>query len=232
MKTPTPEYCRKLVHELQKAYPGATCELHYTSPLQLIVAVILSAQCTDKRVNGVTPGLFLKYPDAAAFARVPQEELEGEIRSTGFYRNKAKNIRLCCQALVNHFGGRVPDTMEELLTLDGVGRKTANVILNVAYGKNEGVCVDTHVLRLSGRLGLSDGKTPEEVERDLMQRFPQDQWGNLTSWLIWHGRRRCDARRPDCPDCELKSLCPSSKKLHFPSKKQLSDARRSGKPKR
>lgn len=232
MKTRSSEFCKKLTQALQKTYPNATCELHHASPLQLIVAVILSAQCTDQRVNQVTPSLFLKYPDATALARASQKALESEIRSTGFYRNKAKNIRLCAQALVERFEGRVPDTMQELLSLDGVGRKTANVILNVAYGKNEGVCVDTHVFRLSGRLGLSDGETPEEVERDLMQQFPKDQWGHLSTWLIWHGRRRCGARRPDCLNCELKVLCPSSKKLCFLSKKQLSDARRSGKSKR
>jgi len=205
---------------LGKVYPQAKCELNYASPVQLLVAVILSAQCTDKRVNMVTPGLFQKYPDAEAFAKVSQEELEREIRSTGFYRNKAKNIRLCCQQLVQRFGGRVPDTMEELISLNGVGRKTANVILNVAYGKNEGVCVDTHVLRLSGRLGFSKKATPQDVERDLMQLFPRKMWGDVTSRLIWHGRRRCYARKPDCPNCEVKSLCPFPKKTVFTSEKK------------
>jgi endonuclease-3 len=212
---------QKLVEILQKTYPRAKCELIYENPWQLLIAVILSAQCTDKRVNLVTPGLFRKFPSVRHFAEVSQSDLEEAIRSTGFYRNKARNIRLCCQALVEHFGGRVPDTMEELLTLDGVGRKTANVILHVAYGKNEGVCVDTHVLRLSGRLGLSQKKTPEQVERELMKQFPREQWGDLTTWLIWHGRRRCYARNPDCAHCELFLLCSTGKKLISPSKKQL-----------
>ncbi len=213
MNKPTPSYCARVARVLAKTYPAAKCELDYRTPLQLLVAVILSAQCTDKRVNMVVPGLFKKYPDARHFSEVSQEDLEREIRSTGFYRNKAKNIRLCCQAIEERFGGRVPDTMEELLTLDGVGRKTANVILNVAFGKNEGVCVDTHVLRLSGRLGLSRETTPEGVERDLMKLFPRNQWGDITTWLIWHGRRRCNARKPDCAACELKPSCPSAGKF-------------------
>ncbi len=221
---PTPAYRSKLIRLLAKTYPDAGCELHFHSPIQLLVAVILSAQCTDKRVNMVIPGLFRKYPDAKHFARVSQKELEKAIRSTGFYRNKARNIRLCCQAIVEQWGGRVPNRMEDLLTLNGVGRKTANVVLHVAFGKNEGVCVDTHVLRLSGRLGLSRQNTPERVEQDLMRLFPKSQWGDLTSRLIWHGRRRCHARRPDCPNCELKRVCPSSEKYAFSSKKQLSDA--------
>jgi endonuclease III len=207
----SPPYCSKLSASLKGAYPDAKCELHYHSPLQLLVAVILSAQCTDKRVNMVTPGLFKKYPDARAFAQVSQEELEEAIRSTGFYKNKARNIRLCCQAIVERFKGKVPETMEELISLSGVGRKTANVILNVAFGKNEGVCVDTHVLRLSGRLGLSKETTPEKVEQDLMKLFPREKWGDITTWLIWHGRRRCFARNPDCENCELAASCPSYK---------------------
>lgn len=208
----TPAVAAKIARLLARAYPDAKCELDFHGPLQLIVAVILSAQCTDKRVNMVTPELFRRYPDARAFAAATQEEIEQAIRSTGFYRNKAKNIRLCCQGILERFHGKVPDTMEALITLDGVGRKTANVILNVAYGKNEGVCVDTHVLRLSGRLGFSREKTPEGVEHDLMKLFPRNQWGDLTSRLIWHGRRRCSARKPDCEGCEVKSLCPSAGK--------------------
>jgi endonuclease III len=207
----SPQYCSRITKVLQRTYPEAKCELHYHSPLQLLVAVILSAQCTDKRVNMVTPSLFKKYPDAPAFAKVSQEELEEAIRSTGFYKNKARNIRTCCQAIVEKFGGDVPQTMEELISLDGVGRKTANVILNVAFGKNEGVCVDTHVLRLSGRLGLSKETTPEKVEQNLMQLFPREKWGDVTTWLIWHGRRRCFARSPDCENCELGDVCPSYK---------------------
>lgn len=217
-----------LIRILAATYPDARCELEFKTPVQLLVAVILSAQCTDKRVNMVTPALFQKYPDAPDLARIPQEKLEQAIHSTGFFRNKARNIRGCCRAIVERFGGCLPDTMEELLTLDGVGRKTANVILNVAFGKNEGVCVDTHVLRLSERLGLSKEKTPEGVERDLMRLFPREKWGDVTTWLIWHGRRRCAARRPDCAHCELKHLCPSSEKLPSPSKKQLPVRAKSG----
>lgn len=205
---------------LGKTYPGAKCELDYSGPLQLLVAVILSAQCTDRRVNMVTPALFAKYPDAHAFALASQEEIEAMVRSTGFYRNKAKNIRLCCQQIVERFGGKVPATMEDLVTLNGVGRKTANVILHVAYGKNEGVCVDTHVLRLSGRLGFSKRTTPEDVELDLMQLFPRNSWGDVTHRLIWHGRRRCDARKPDCVNCEISHLCPFEKKTVFTSEKK------------
>ncbi len=219
-KTKSSPRAMKILELLGKTYPDAECELFFESSLQLLVAVILSAQCTDKRVNSVTPGLFQKYPDAEAFAKVPQEELENAIRSTGFYRNKAKNIRLCCQQLVARFEGRVPDTMEELLTLSGVGRKTANVILNVAYGKNDGVCVDTHVLRLSGRLGFSAKSTPQDVEHDLMQLFPREMWGDVTHRLIWHGRRRCFARKPDCPHCEVKQFCPFPKKTVFTSEKK------------
>lgn len=205
------QHCSKLSKLLQHTYPDAKCELHYHSPLQLLVAVILSAQCTDKRVNMVTPDLFKKYPDAQAFAEVSQEDLEEAIRSTGFYKNKAKNIRACCQRIVDQFDGKVPQTMEELISLNGVGRKTANVILNVAFGKNEGVCVDTHVLRLSARLGISKETTPEKVEQDLMKLFSREIWGDVTSWLIWHGRRRCFARKPDCEHCELGKVCPSYK---------------------
>ncbi|MBI4028134.1 MAG: endonuclease III [Verrucomicrobia bacterium] len=224
MKLPSKEHCAELARRLARVYPDARCELQFSSPLQLLVAVILSAQCTDKRVNMITPGLFQKYPDAAHFAGTSQEELEAAIRSTGFFRNKARNIRLCCQALVSRFGGKVPERMEDLLTLDGVGRKTANVVLNAAFGKNEGVCVDTHVLRLAGRLGLSRETSPEGVERDLMRLFPRAQWGNLTSGLIWHGRRRCHARRPDCQNCEIQAICPFPKKNALFAKKQLSDA--------
>jgi endonuclease III len=209
----------EILEILAATYPEAKCELDFANSLQLLVAVILSAQCTDRRVNMVTPALFRRYPDAAAFASSQPAELEELIRSTGFYRNKAKNIRLCCQQLVERFQGRVPDTMEELISLSGVGRKTANVILNVAYGKNEGVCVDTHVLRLSERLGFSRNSTPEDVERDLMALFPRQKWGDATMFLIWHGRRRCFARGPDCPNCELNHLCPSRKIFSSSSKK-------------
>jgi len=188
--------------------PVAETELHYTNPYELLVAVILSAQCTDKRVNLVTPGLFKKYPTAAAYAQTPPAELETEIQSTGFFRSKARNIRACCAALVAKHGGEVPRTMAELTALDGVGRKTANVVLGNAFGINSGVVVDTHVARLSQRLGLSAQTDPVKIEAELMRSVPQDRWTLFSHWLIWHGRRRCGARKPDCAGCEIGALCP------------------------
>ncbi|MCC7518885.1 MAG: endonuclease III [Verrucomicrobiae bacterium] len=225
---PTLKRLKKLASTLAATYPDAKCELNFESPIQLLVAVILSAQCTDKRVNLVTPTLFRRCPDARTLAEIPQKDLEEMIHSTGFYRNKAKMIRACCRAVTERFRGRVPDTMKELITLDGVGRKTANVILNVVWGKDEGVCVDTHVLRLAGRLGLSRETTPEGVERDLMRLFSKEQWGDVSHWLIWHGRRRCFARGPDCPGCEVRRLCPSAKIFMEKSKKPLRGAPKSG----
>jgi endonuclease-3 len=204
---------KKIIAALDRAYPEADCELNHTDPLQLLVATILSAQCTDKRVNLVTQDLFKKYRSAADFADAPQAELERVIRSTGFFHNKAKNIRACCRKLVEFYGGRVPRTMEELTQLDGVGRKTANVVLGNAFGINAGVVVDTHVARLSQRLGLTKQKTPEKIELELMTLVPQKQWALFSHQLIWHGRRRCDARRPDCANCEIKKLCPSAGNL-------------------
>lgn len=221
-----PKRLKGLAEALARTYPSAKCELKFSTPLQLLVAVILSAQCTDKRVNMVAPALFRKCRDARAFTKVSQKELERDIYSTGFFRSKARMIRACCRAILGRFGGRVPATMEELMTLDGVGRKTANVVLHVAYGKNEGVCVDTHVLRLSGRLRLSREKTPEGVERDLMKLFPRERWGDVSHWLIWHGRRRCFARGPDCGNCELRHLCPS---FEIPSEKTKKLLRPEGK---
>ena len=170
--------------------------------------MILSAQCTDKRVNIVTPDLFKKYRSAADFADAATAELEQAIRSTGFFRNKAKNIQNCCRKLVELHNGRVPRTMEELTQLDGVGRKTANVVLGNAFDINVGVVVDTHVMRLSHRLGLTKQKTPEKIEQELMALVPQRQWALFSHWLIWHGRRRCYARKPDCANCEVQKLCP------------------------
>ncbi|MDD2710461.1 MAG: endonuclease III [Verrucomicrobiae bacterium] len=215
----TADYPDKVMKILAAAYPNARCELDYKTPVQLLVAVILSAQCTDKRVNMVTPELFRKYPDARAFASAAPGELEEAIRSTGFFRSKARNIQACCRALVERFGGKLPGTMDELISLAGVGRKTANVLLDTVFGRNEGVCVDTHVLRLSGRLGFSQASDPEGVERDLMKLFKRNKWGKISTWLIWHGRRRCNARRPDCGNCELFRLCPSSEKKQFLEKK-------------
>jgi len=202
----------KIPGALQKTYPDAHCELDYSNPLELLVATILSAQCTDKRVNQVTASLFKKYRAAADYAQADPERFAGEIKSTGFFRNKAKNIQAACRKILERHGGRVPDTMEELTALDGVGRKTANVVLGNAFGKNEGVVVDTHVARLSARLGLSRQTTPEKIELDLMAQVPRAQWTIFSHWLIWHGRRRCFARQPDCANCELRGLCPSAGK--------------------
>ena len=199
---------QRIMDALDRAYPDAHCELNHSNPLELLVATILSAQCTDKRVNLVTADLFRKYRGAADFARAPLAELERDIKTTGFFRNKARNIQACCQAIVEKHGGQAPRTMEELTQLGGVGRKTANVVLGTAFGINEGIVVDTHVARLSGRLGLSRETDPVKIERDLMLQAPRERWTLLSHWLIWHGRRRCAARKPDCAACEIKALCP------------------------
>jgi endonuclease-3 len=201
---------RELLARLPKIYPDAHCELVHANPLELLVATILSAQCTDKRVNLTTPALFQRCRTAADYAAIPQEELEGLIRPTGFYRNKAKNLRAMGQALVERHGGKVPSTLEELAALPGAGRKTANVVLGNAFSKNEGVVVDTHVGRLSQRLGLTKFSDPVRIERDLMKLFPRESWTDFSHWLIFHGRRRCAARKPDCPNCELRDICPSA----------------------
>lgn len=203
-----PARLKKIIAALDRAYPEAHCELHHANPLQLLIATILSAQCTDKRVNIVTKELFKKYRSAADYANASLTELEEAIKTTGFFRNKAKNIQACCRKLVERYGGQVPRTMEELTHLDGVGRKTANVVLGNAFGINVGVVVDTHVTRLSQRLGLTKQKDPEKIESELMLLVPQRQWTLFSHWLIWHGRRRCDARKPDCEHCEIKTLCP------------------------
>lgn len=201
----------ELVRVFPEVYPGAHCELTFRNPLELLVATILSAQCTDKRVNMVTPALFAKYRRAADYAKAPAEELETAIRSTGFFRSKTKSIRGATAAIVEKHGGRVPDSMEELRELPGVGRKTANVVLGNAFGKDEGVVVDTHVARLSQRLRLTKHVDAEKIEQDLMKLVPREHWTNWSHWLIWHGRRRCFARRPDCSQCEVLRLCPSGK---------------------
>jgi len=201
---------KKIIAGLRKTYPDAHCELNYSNPLELLIATILSAQCTDKRVNRVTAELFKKHRSAADFANAPLAELEQDIKTTGFFRNKAKNVQACCRKLVERHGGEVPKTMEELTHLVGVGRKTANVVLGNAFGVNVGVVVDTHVARLSQRLGLTKHKQPEKIEEDLMKLVPREQWTLLSHWLIWHGRRRCDARRPDCAQCEIRKVCPSA----------------------
>jgi endonuclease-3 len=204
---------KKIISSLQKTYPDAHCELNHSNPLELLVATILSAQCTDKRVNVVTAGLFKKYRTAADYAKADPAELERDIKTTGFFRNKAKNIQACCRKLVERHGGQVPQSMEELTQLDGVGRKTANVVLGNAFGAQAGIVVDTHVARLSQRLGWSRQKEPEKIERELMKFVPQRLWTLFSHWLIWHGRRRCYARSPDCPNCEIKNLCPSAGKV-------------------
>ncbi len=201
---------RELLKRLPAIYPDAHCELDHSNPLELLVATILSAQCTDKRVNIVTKDLFVRCRTAADYATISQEELEVLVRSTGFYRNKAKNIRAMGAALLAKHGGEVPSTLEALADLPGAGRKTANVVLGNAFQKNEGVVVDTHVGRLSQRLGLTTFSDPVRIEQDLIKLFPRDSWTLLSHWLIFHGRRRCPARKPDCPNCELRDICPSA----------------------
>ena len=198
----------KVIAELQRTYPQAHCELNFSNPLELLIATILSAQCTDKRVNLVTAKIFKKYRSAKAFAAADIAGLEQDIRSTGFYKNKARNIKACCAALVEKFHGQVPRTMHELNALAGVGRKTANVVLGNAFNINVGVVVDTHVTRLSNRLGLVTGRDAVKIEQELMKLVPPADWTRFSHWLIWHGRRRCDARKPDCANCELLKLCP------------------------
>jgi endonuclease III len=199
----------QITTKLAAVYPEAHCELDFGSPFQLLVATILSAQCTDKRVNIVTRELFKKYKDAYDFAAVNQEDLEQAVKSTGFYRNKARNVRAMARDLVDKYRGEVPRTMDELTSLAGVGRKTANVVLGNAFCINVGVVVDTHVARLAKRFKLTAHTDPEKIELDLMRLIPQTDWTNLSHWLIWHGRRRCFARNPDCLGCEVGSLCPS-----------------------
>jgi endonuclease-3 len=198
---------------LRTTYPDAHCELDHKGAFQLLIATILSAQCTDVRVNMVTPALFKKYPDAKTLAAAKQEDVEDVIRSTGFFRNKAKNLIAAAQAIVRKHNSDVPKDLEPLTHLPGVGRKTANVVLGNAYGIEAGVVVDTHVARLSKRLGLTKHTDPVKIEKDLMKVIPRDAWTLWSHLLIWHGRRRCSARKPDCPNCELRTLCPSAGKL-------------------
>ena len=195
---------------LKKEFSRPVTALHHQNAFQLLIATILSAQCTDERVNMVTPGLFKKYSNAKSFAEANQTELEQDIRSTGFYRMKSKNIIGCCKALVDRFSGEVPDRIDDLVTLLGVGRKTANVVLGQAFGIAAGVVVDTHVHRLSQRLGFTRNDTPEKIEQDLMSLFPKKYWIDIGSVLILHGRKTCNARNPKCEDCVVVKLCPSS----------------------
>jgi endonuclease-3 len=202
------ERTQKILAVLKSVYPDAHCELNFSNPLQLLVATILSAQCTDKRVNLVTAELFREYKTAKDFSAAPLAEIEAAVKTTGFFRNKAKNIKACCATLVEKFGGEVPRTMDELHALAGVGRKTANVVLGNAFNINVGVVVDTHVTRLSNRLGLAKGTDAVKLEHELVKLVPQNDWCVFSHWLIWHGRRRCVARSPDCVNCELLKLCP------------------------
>jgi endonuclease III len=207
-----PERISALLERLAKAYPGAECALHHRDAWELLVATILSAQCTDARVNMVTPALFKRFPTPTDFAHAPLVEIEEEIRSTGFYHNKAKSLNGAARKLIAEYGGKVPQTMDELLTLPGVARKTANVVLGVAFGKAVGVVVDTHVLRLSRRLELTKATEPIQVEKDLMKIIPHDHWIAFSHEMIHHGRQVCIARKPRCADCTLEPLCYSSDK--------------------
>lgn len=204
------ERCAAITARLRAAYPNAHCELNHSNPLELLVATILSAQCTDKQVNIVTAELFKKYKTAADYANAPLPQLEQDLRAIGLFRNKAKSVRACCQALLEKHNGQVPATMDELVQLGGVGRKTANVVLGNAFNVNVGVVVDTHVARLSNRLGYTNETKPEKIEADLIKLVPQPDWTLFSHELIWHGRRRCYARNPDCPNCEVQTLCPSA----------------------
>ena len=202
-----PKRVAAILAKLDEAYGNATCELKHENAFQLLISTILSAQCTDVRVNQVAETLYKKYPDAKAFAYATPSELEQDIRPTGFFRNKTKSVMGASKAILEKFGGSVPRTMEEILTLPGVARKTGNVVLGTAYGIASGVVVDTHVLRLSNRLDLSRNEDPKKVEQDLMKIIPQDKWIQFSHQLIWHGRRVCHARKPKCIECNMESLC-------------------------
>ena len=210
-KRPSQDYVNEIIERLHKMYPDAHCELDYETPIQLLTAVILSAQCTDVRVNMVTPNLFAKYPTAEALAGAERADIEELIRSTGFFRQKAKFIQESAHKIVHEYQGEVPETMDELLSLNGVARKTANVVLGEVYGIADGVTVDTHVKRIAHLLGLtSSNKDPVKVEKELMQIIPHEEWINISHLLIFHGRNVCKARRPDCPNCQLNDICPSA----------------------
>ena len=215
------ERTAKIIAGLRKEYPDAHCELNFTNPLELLLATILSAQCTDKAVNQATPALFAKYRTAEEYANARPEDIEHLIHSLGFFRNKTKSVMNCCRDLVARHDGSVPRTMDELVRLPGVGRKTANVVLGNAFSINEGVVVDTHVARLSYRLALTKHADPEKIEVDLQRIIPQKFWAMFSHWLIWHGRRCCYARTPDCPRCPVLELCPFGEKRM----KSLADAK-------
>lgn len=204
----TKQYSAKIAKILREHFLEAKCELVFKTPLQLLVATILSAQCTDQRVNLVTKELFKKYPDVTAFARASLKELEQDIQSTGFYHNKAKSIQGCCQALLEMYDGEVPQDIEKLIELPGIGRKTANVVLGTAYGITSGIVVDTHVTRVSQRLGLTHEKDPEKIEKDLIKQFPRKEWIAISNRMVHHGRYICVARKPKCSSCPLEKICP------------------------
>jgi len=204
----------EIISVLRKTYPSSRTALNHENPLQILVATILSAQCTDEKVNQITPSLFQKYPKPSDFASVDKQELEAEIRPTGFFRNKAKSIINASKKIVEDFGGVVPDNMEDLISLPGGARKTANIVLSSAYKKAEGIAVDTHVKRLSQRLGLSKEKDPDKIERDLMMIVPKEDWLDFNYMLVNHGRKICPARKPLCPQCGVKLLCPSAKDFY------------------
>ncbi|MGB7088098.1 MAG: endonuclease III [Phormidesmis sp.] len=220
-KLPPKQRALECLRRLKLMYPEAPCSLDYESPVQLMVATILAAQCTDERVNRVTPALFERFPDVSALASADVLELEALVRSTGFYRNKAKNIQAACQKIMTEFGAQVPRTMAELTTLPGVARKTANVVLAHAFGIHEGVTVDTHVKRISGLLGLTKHTEPVKVEQDLMKRLPQPDWENWSIRLVYHGRAVCKARSPQCSRCDLLDICPGAAKLRKASAKAV-----------
>lgn len=202
-----PKRVAAILVKLDEAYPNATCELNHKNAFELLIATILSAQCTDVRVNQVTQTLFQKYPDAKAFAYANPSELEQEIRPTGFFRNKTKSVMGASKGILENFGGEVPRTMEDILTLPGVARKTANVVLGTAYGIPSGIVVDTHVQRIANRLDLTRNEDPKKIEQDLMQVIPKDKWIQFSHQIIWHGRRVCQARKPKCAECNMESLC-------------------------
>lgn len=208
MTTDSKRHAQRVARALARTYPDAECALKFRTPLELLIATILSAQCTDERVNLVTKQLFKKYRSAAAYARADLGELERDIQSTGFFRNKAKNIKACCARLAEEYGGQVPEDLDALVQLPGVGRKTANVVLGTAFGHASGVVVDTHVARVSQRLGLTTQKDPEKIERDLMEQLPRKEWVAFSHRMIHHGRRVCVARRPRCEQCSLARMCP------------------------
>ncbi len=204
------ERIKKIISLLREKYPQSRTALHYKNPLQLLVATILSAQCTDAKVNQITPRLFEKYPTASDLAEADREELEKIIRPTGFYRNKAKSIQEAAAVIEKEFSGQVPDTMDKLVKLPGVARKTANIILSSVFRKAEGIAVDTHVKRLAGRLGLSREKNPDKIEKDLMNLIPREDWLDFNYMLVNHGRKICQAKNPNCSQCILRQLCPSA----------------------